>query len=206
VRRWGRLSLAHEEGDVAGEKDGGGTPCSDSGGQSIARSSAQAVAMTIIGASCDPAPSPAPQPTNLLGSKKYAESLTPSHSGKLTRGFVETWNALNQSATYAVEIWHADLLGIPTGTHGVLHLRDLQAPPSPLASGPTLVLRSDVLYEATSCSWRSRSLISSLSFAAYSNLSSSAASSISAWRSAMRFWSSSGSRGVSRAAFWRWVL
>src|SRR5215217_5517969 len=61
-------------------------------------------------------------------------------------------------------------------------------------------------YEATSCSWRSRSLISSLSLAAFSNLSSSAASNISAWRSAMRFWSSSGSRGVSRAAFWRWVL
>jgi hypothetical protein len=60
-------------------------------------------------------------------------------------------------------------------------------------------------YEATSCNCLSRSLISSLSFAAYSNLRSSAASIISAWRSAMRFWSSPGSRGASRAVF-LWAL
>jgi hypothetical protein len=54
--------------------------------------------------------------------------------------------------------------------------------------------------EADSCNCLSRSLISSRSFAAYSNLRSSAATSISASRSAIRFRNSSGSCGASRAA------
>ena len=55
-------------------------------------------------------------------------------------------------------------------------------------------------YEATSCNCLSRSFTSSRSLAAYSNFSSSAASSISASRSAIRVRSSSGSWGAWRAA------
>ena len=73
--------------------------------------------------------------------------------------------------------------------------------PVPNPSPPRLLPLGLSTYEATSCSCFSRSLISSLSLAAYSNLSSSAASSISASRSAMRVRSSSGSRGASRPLF-----
>src|SRR5918995_4530254 len=69
------------------------------------------------------------------------------------------------------------------------------------ASSITRKVSENSPYEATSCNCFSRSLISSLSLAAYSNLSSSAASSISASRSAMRVRSSSGSRGASRPLF-----
>ena len=52
----------------------------------------------------------------LLNNKKYAESFTAGHTGGLTRGFVETFNVMNKGSVYTVEIWNADLFGIPTGT------------------------------------------------------------------------------------------
>ena len=52
----------------------------------------------------------------LLNNKKYAESFTAGHTGGLTRGFVETYNVMNKGSVYTVEIWNADLFGIPTGT------------------------------------------------------------------------------------------
>jgi hypothetical protein len=69
---------------------------------------------------------------NLLGNKAYAESFTASHTGKLISGFVETYNAQNAPATYTVEIWTADVFGVPTGT-------------APLAS--TTVLHPGLHYE-----------------------------------------------------------
>jgi hypothetical protein len=73
----------------------------------------QAFAKTIQDAHCDQGTG-----SNFLGYKKYSESFTAGHSGKLTNGFVESWNKLNQLATYTVEIWDADAFGIPTGTSG----------------------------------------------------------------------------------------
>jgi hypothetical protein len=52
----------------------------------------------------------------ILNYKKYAESFTAGHTGGLTRGFVETYNVMNKGSVYTVEIWNADLFGIPTGT------------------------------------------------------------------------------------------
>jgi Bacterial Ig-like domain len=52
----------------------------------------------------------------VLGNKKYAESFIAGHTGGLTRGFVETYNVMNKGSAYTVEIWNADLFGIPTGT------------------------------------------------------------------------------------------
>lgn len=52
----------------------------------------------------------------ILNHKRYAESFTAGHTGGLTRGFVESYNVQNKPATYNVEIWDADLFGIPTGT------------------------------------------------------------------------------------------
>ena len=57
-----------------------------------------------------------PGATAVLGNKKYAESFTAGHTGGLTRGFVETYNTMTKGAAYTVEIWNADLFGIPTGT------------------------------------------------------------------------------------------
>ena len=54
--------------------------------------------------------------TYLLGSKAYAESFTASHTGKLISGFVETYNVQDDLATYTVELWTADVFGVPTGT------------------------------------------------------------------------------------------
>ncbi|HET7272971.1 MAG TPA: Ig-like domain-containing protein [Rubrobacter sp.] len=54
--------------------------------------------------------------SGLVGNKKYAESFTAGHTGGLTRGFVETYNVMNKGSVYTVEIWNADLFGIPTGT------------------------------------------------------------------------------------------
>ncbi len=51
----------------------------------------------------------------ILNYKKYAESFTAGHTGGLTRGFVETFDVMNKPSTYTVEIWDADLFGIPTG-------------------------------------------------------------------------------------------
>jgi hypothetical protein len=68
----------------------------------------------------------------ILYHKRYAESFTAGHTGGLTRGFVESYNVQNKPATYIVEIWNADLFGIPTG-------------PAPLAS--TIVYNPHEHYE-----------------------------------------------------------
>jgi hypothetical protein len=54
--------------------------------------------------------------TAVLGNKEYSESFAAGHTGGLTRGFVETYNVMNKGSVYTVEIWNADLFGIPTGT------------------------------------------------------------------------------------------
>jgi hypothetical protein len=46
----------------------------------------------------------------------YSESFTARHTGKLTRAYIETYNAQNSAATYKLELWAADLSGLPTGT------------------------------------------------------------------------------------------
>jgi hypothetical protein len=66
----------------------------------------------IYDAHCDLGPGA----SAVLGNKKYAESFTAGHTGGLTRGFVETYNTMNKGSAYTVEIWNADLFGIPTGT------------------------------------------------------------------------------------------
>jgi hypothetical protein len=52
----------------------------------------------------------------VLGNKKYAESFTPVRSGKITSGTILTYNTMEKPANYVVEIWKADLFGIPTGS------------------------------------------------------------------------------------------
>ena len=78
----------------------------------IARSS-PAEARTVDAASC-PLNSGASQ--IVLQNKMYAESFTPTHSGKITRGFIETFNTMEKPAPYVVEIWNADASGVPTGS------------------------------------------------------------------------------------------
>jgi hypothetical protein len=68
----------------------------------------QAAARTTLDAPCDQGAGA----TNLTGQKKYAESFTPKHSGKLTRVFVEPWNA----GDYILQTWAADSSGLPTGS------------------------------------------------------------------------------------------
>ena len=74
--------------------------------------SSPADARTIEAASC-PLNSDG---TAMFGNKKYAESFTSTRSGNITSGSIETYNTMEKPATYVVEIWNADLSGIPTGS------------------------------------------------------------------------------------------
>ncbi|HET7092569.1 MAG TPA: hypothetical protein VFI22_03800 [Thermomicrobiales bacterium] len=62
-------------------------------------------------------PSAALPPGSFFGYLAYSESFAAGHKGKLTIAFVDTFNLdTTSAATYTVELWEADLFGLPTGS------------------------------------------------------------------------------------------